>query len=77
MTSATLGSSGLQADVGARQADLGQPGADRRLAGDERGAAGRAALLAVPVGEPRALLGDAVDVGRAIAHDAACCSSWG
>ena len=39
----------------ARQADLGQAGADRRLAGDEGGAAGGAALLAVPVGEERAL----------------------
>ena len=54
----------------AGQADLGQPGADRRLAGDEGGAAGGAALLAVPVGEERALLGDAVDVGRAVAHHA-------
>ena len=55
----------------ARQADLGEAGADRRLAGDEGGAAGGAALLAVPVGEQRALLGDAVDVGRAVAHHAA------
>ena len=54
----------------AGQADLGQPGADRRLAGDEGGAAGGAALLAVPVGEERALLGDPVDVGRAVAHHA-------
>ena len=54
----------------AGQADLGQPGADRRLAGDEGGAPGGAALLAVPVGEERALLGDPVDVGRAVAHHA-------
>ena len=52
----------LQAEVGARQADLGQPGADRRLAGEERGPAGGAALLPVPVGEPRPFSGDAVDV---------------
>ena len=61
----------LQADIGAGHADLGQPGADRVLAGDERGAAGRAALLAVVVGEGHALVGDAVDVGRAVAHLAA------
>ena len=62
---------GLQADVRARQADLRQSGADGRLPGDERRASGRAALLAIPVGEPRAFFGDAVDVGRSIAHDAA------
>ena len=54
----------------AGQADLGQAGADRRLAGDEGGAPGGAALLAVPVGEERAFLGDAVDVGRPVAHHA-------
>ena len=46
----------LQADVGARHADLGQAGADRVLAGDEGGAAGGAALLAVVVGEGHALV---------------------
>ncbi len=55
----------------ARQADLGQAGPDRRLAGDERRATGGAALLAVPVGEQRAFAGDAVDVGRLVAHHAA------
>jgi hypothetical protein len=55
----------------ARQADLQQPGAQRGLAGDEGGAAGGAGLLAVVVGEDCALVGDAVDVGRAIAHHAA------
>ena len=54
----------------ARQADLGEAGADGRLPGDERRAAGGAALLAVPVGEQRALLGDAVDVRRPVAHHA-------
>ena len=43
----------------------------RTLAGDERGAPGGAGLLAVVVGEDRAFVGDAVDVGRAIAHHAA------
>ena len=41
----------LKPDGRARQADLGQAGAERRLAGDEGGAPGGAALLAVPVGE--------------------------
>ena len=61
----------LQADVGARHADLGEAGADRVLAGEEGGAAGGAALLAVVVGEGNALVADAVDVGRAVAHLAA------
>ena len=55
----------------ARQADFQQAGADRRLAGDEGGAPRRARLLAVVVGEDRAFAGDAVDVGRAVAHHAA------
>ena len=55
----------------ARQAHLGEAGADRRLSGDERRAAGGAALLAVPVGEQRAFVGDAVDVRRLVAHHAA------
>src|SRR5215213_6659761 len=42
-----------------------------RTAGDERGPAGGAGLLAVVVGEDRALLGHAIEVGRAIAHLAA------
>ena len=54
----------------ARQADLGEAGADGRLPGDERRAAGGAALLAIPVGEQRAFLGDAVDVRRLVAHHA-------
>ena len=37
----------LQPERGARQADLGQAGAQAGLAGDERGAAGGAALLGV------------------------------
>ena len=61
---------GLQAERGARHADLREAGADRRLPGDEGGAAGGAALLPVEVGEHRAFLRDAVEVGRAIAHQA-------
>src|SRR5262249_26472354 len=53
------------------QADLGQAGADRRLTHDERRAPGRAALLAVPVGEACAFPGDAVDVRRLVPHEAA------
>ncbi len=60
----------LHALGGARQADLGQSGAHRRLPGDESCAAGGAALLAVTVGEDRALLRDAVDVRRLVAHHA-------
>ncbi len=60
----------LQPLLGAGQADLQQAGAEWRLAGDERGAAGGAALLAVPVGEERAFLGDAIDVRRLVAHHA-------
>ena len=37
---------------------------------DERGAARGAALLRVGVGEQRAFLGEAIDVGRLVAHDA-------
>src|SRR5262245_5041917 len=61
---------GTQTLIGAGQPDLGQPRADRRLPGDERGPPGGAALLAVPVGEYRAFSGHAVDVGRAVPHDA-------
>ena len=51
-----------------RQADLGQAGPDGGLSGDEGGAARGAGLLAVPVGEKRALFGDAVDVGCLVTH---------
>ena len=60
-----------QAFLRGRQPDLQQPGAQRRLSGDEGGAARGAGLLAVVVGEDSALVGDAIDVGRAIAHHAA------
>ena len=58
----------LETDIGAGHADLGQARADRVLAGDERGPARRAALLPVVVGEGDPLVGDAVDVGRPVAH---------
>ena len=61
---------GVKSDVRAGQADFGQAGPDRRLSGDEGRAPRGATLLAVPVGKQRAFLGDAVDVGRAVAHHA-------
>ena len=61
---------GFDAQRGAGHADLGEARADRLLAGEERGTAGGAALLAVEVGEHRALAGDAVHVRRAIPHQA-------
>ncbi len=59
--------------IRAWHADGQQSGAERMLAEDERRAAGGAALLRVEVGEHRAFLGDAVDVGRLVAHDARGC----
>ena len=61
---------GLDPQGGAGHADLGQARADRLLAGDERGTASGAALLAIKIREHRALAGDAVHVRRAIAHEA-------
>src|SRR5262249_2520984 len=60
-----------QSLLGAGQADLQQAGAEAALPRDERGAPGRAGLLGVEGGEDRAFLGDAIDVGRAVAHHAA------
>jgi hypothetical protein len=54
----------LQAERRARQADLGVAGAQTGLAGDERRAARRAALLGVVVGEHHAFARDAIDVRR-------------
>jgi len=60
----------LHALGSARQSNLGKASADGRLAGDEGRASSGAALLAIPVREQRALLRDAVDVGRLVAHHA-------
>ena len=60
----------LKPFLGARQPDLEKAGAEGRLARDECRAPGGATLLAVPVGEQRAFLCDAVDVGRLVAHHA-------
>ena len=61
---------GLETDVHAGDADLAQTGAVHTLAGDERRAAGGAALLAVGVGEPHPLVRDPVDVRRPVTHQA-------
>ena len=53
-----------------RQAHLQESGSQWTLSGDECCAARGAGLLSIIVGEYRALVGDAVDVGRAIAHHA-------
>ena len=52
----------------AGETDFGQAGANRGLAGNESRAPRSAGLLAIPVGEIRAPVGDAVDVRSAITH---------
>jgi hypothetical protein len=59
---------GGKAFLGAGQADLQQAGAETALPGDEGGPTRRAGLFAISVGEEHALLGDAIDVGRLVAH---------
>src|SRR5262245_35369689 len=61
---------GAHAEFGPREPNLGQARAQATLAGYERRAARRAALLAVIVGEEHSFFGNAVDVGRAIPHQA-------
>ncbi len=63
---------GLQSDRGAGNADLGETRAQYRLTGDERRTPSRAALLGVIVREHHAFFGDAVDVRRAVTHEAEC-----
>src|SRR5215467_15046651 len=58
----------VQTDRSSWQADFGQPGTQSVLTGDERCPSGGAALLAIAVGETHAFLGNAVDIGRAVAH---------
>ena len=62
--------SSVHADRRAGNADFRQAGAIDALPGDEGRAARRAGLLAVAIGEHHAFLGDAVDVGRLVAHQA-------
>jgi hypothetical protein len=54
----------------ARHTDLAQSRAEHALAHDEGSAPRRAALLRVAIGEHHAFMGDAVDVGRLVAHHA-------
>ena len=68
---AIVGASRRHADRRAGLADGGHAGADRQLAGDEVGAAGRAARLGVVVGEQHALGGELVEVRRPPGHHAA------
>ena len=60
----------LQTFLSAGQPHLEHSRAETTLSGDEARAPRGAALLAIPVGEKRALLGDAVDVRRLVAHHA-------
>jgi hypothetical protein len=61
----------LEAQRGAGHAYLGEAGPERVLAGDEGGASGSTALLAIVVGEADAFVADPVDVGGTVAHLAA------
>ncbi len=61
---------GLKTLRGAGHTDFRIARSQTALTGNERGAPGRAALLGVGVGEPHAFVGDAVDVGRLVAHQA-------
>ena len=54
-----------------RQPNFQKAGPHWALSGDKRSAAGRAGLLTVIVREDRTLVGETVDVGRAIAHHSA------
>ena len=51
--------------------NLEKTGPQWALSGDERGTARGAGLLSIIVGENRTLVGDAIDVERMVAHDAA------
>ena len=56
------------AKVSTRHAYLGEAGAETALAGNKGRTTGCAALFGVVVGEHHPFLGDAVDVGRLVAH---------
>jgi hypothetical protein len=58
----------LKPESGAGHSNFGQAGAERVLAGDEGGASGGAALLAVVIGEASTFVGDAVDVWSVVPH---------
>ena len=54
----------------ARKSNLGETSSNRRLTRDERRATSGATLLAIPISKERALFGDAINVGRLVAHHA-------
>ena len=58
----------LHAQIGTGKADFREAGPENALPCDVGGAAGRAGLFSIVVGEHHAFLGDAVDVRRAITH---------
>src|SRR5262249_38395834 len=60
----------LDAECCSRHSDLREARADRRLAGDEGCASRRATLLSIEVREVGAFFCNAIDVRRAISHDA-------
>ena len=64
------GSSFAQAESAPGRPTLLRPVRIHALSGDEGRTAGGAALLAVIIGENHAVLGDGIDIGRAIAHQA-------
>src|SRR3954470_15726246 len=57
--------------LGCRQPDFQKARAQRTLSGDESSTTGCAGLLPIIVGENCSLVGDAIDVRRAITHHAA------
>src|SRR5438132_145127 len=59
----------------AGETDLAQSGADDVLAGEKRGAASSARLLAVILEEANAFLADTVDVRRFVTHQAVTVST--
>src|SRR5262249_46615428 len=59
---------GLEADRRPRHSDLRETGTEPALSRDERGAPGRARLLAIGVCELHPLLGESIDVRRPISH---------
>ena len=68
-----LGNSGIlrrETDIGAGHTDLSQTGAVGALPGDESRPAGGTALLPVGIGELHAFMGDAINIGGAVAHQA-------
>jgi hypothetical protein len=59
----------MHPDRRARHTDFGKTSAIHTLPGDEGRASRSAGLFTVRIGEHHAFLGDAVDIGRSIAHE--------